>query len=845
MSDRYGLLAKSLSEAKLRQLYEAELLTDLEVSTRVSAELGVEPFHERAVARLRRLWGIESITSRQRRERREGRAGPSLDGLTPAALRDLYSRMGDAAIAKHFGVQKPAIRRLREMWGIEGISKTERTVSTVDLTDEQKEVVLGCMLGDGCLLKGGVFKLGHAYHQYEYLKRVHEILAPLSHPMRYEEKEMPESGECRSGFVFKTDAHPLFLTLRQLFYPRPLEKRIFPAPVLETLTPRSLAFWYFDDGSLQEGGLPSFALGDIGEVSANEVIEIVGRRFGFEAYYSPRSKPTCQIMALRSSSAGRLFEMVSGFATPDMLHKLPERYWPKNLRPLPKIQTSEPISLPKNLVEPCHAWDPSAPDLMLVEEITAFWRSAGFPHHVARVEDLRTLSLLELEHVLQGGVLKHRQIGQSSCQAFMPHIWDAHSDGARSPAEMFRDEEELREIVHSSLDRGFVPNAAGIRRGLRYQRLSGVYNFRPSVAKVLVDRYCPPGGIVYDPCGGWGGRLLGTLLSGARAKYVACEPSTKTFRGLLELSQWIGHYVPGAGERVMLHCLPAEEFEPPAGIDLVMTSPPYWRQEHYANEDTQSSARYGTYKVWLERFWKVVVERAVRSLAPGGWIVLNVDDFTNRGVRYGLVADTVAICKSLGLGEPDRMAYAMPSPVKQDNCEWVLAWCRRGALVEPVIRHVPLEVVTPLPERPERELVRLCEECGRKFHTQRSDTLYCGEACGARARRKDRRKQHPAKDHRIFTCQNPSCGIEFRVALAGGRPKFCPKCAVETLEAEDLRRRTKTCEYRHCGRQFVDFSPKNGAKFCHEEHRRREKMFRSGAIGSVQDFRKPDPVLCV
>lgn len=114
---------------------------------------------------------------------------------------------------------------------------------------------------------------------------------------------------------------------------------------------------------------------------------------------------------------------------------------------------------------------------------------------------------------------------------------------------------------------------------------------------------------------------------------------------------------------------------------------------------------------------------------------------------------------------------------------------------------------------------------------------------GARARRRDQRRSSPAKDHRIFTCQNSACGGEFRVALDGGRPKFCSKCSVASMEAGDLQRRTKTCEYRHCGRQFVDFSPKNGAKFCHEEHRRREKMFRCGDVQSVGDFRKPDPVL--
>lgn len=835
---RYGALSKNLTEDRLRSLYTKDLRTDLEIGELIASELGFEePFHERAVARLRKRWGIETLTARQRREHLEGRSSPSLDDLTPAALRDLYSQMGERQIAKHYGVSKPAIQRLRRLWGIEAISKTERSTSVLSLTDEQKEVIIGCMLGDGHLLERGVFKVSHAYHQYEYLKRVREILHPLSGPMAYEEKTMKGSGEVRAAFGFRTSQHVWLKAMRKMFYPE--GKRVFPAPLLDSLSERSLAFWYFDDGTLYDGNLPAFALGDVDEATVENTIRALGGRFGFDTYLSPRSTPTCQIVSLRSASAGRLFEIVAPYATADMLHKIPERYWPKGVRREPKIQTSEHTSLPKDLRERALSWEPEDDDL--VEDLFRFWRKAGFPFHVARPEDLSTLTRIELDHVLQKDILKARQVGQSSCQAFMPHIWSARNAGhGRSPKELFEDDDALRLSVKRALKSGKVPNAAGMRHALRY-KLSGVYNFRPSVAKVLVDRYCPQGGTVYDPCGGWGGRLLGTLTSSARARYVACEPSTQSFRGLRELAQWVDRYIPGAADRVEVNCVPAEEFEPPAGVDMILTSPPYWKQEHYADEYTQSSARYGTYEEWIEKFWSVVVRRSVRSLAPGGWLVLNVDDFVYRGVRYNLVEDTVAICVDLGLGQPDRIRYAMPSPVKTDNHEWVLAWCRRGSLGNTQEPGPPLEVQTHVPAKPSREIVKECEECDAKFYSTRKDAKFCSQLCGSRNRR--RRGKKPRKEHRVFTCQNEACGKTFEVPLSGGRPKLCPVCRVEEMEADELRRRTKICAYRHCGRDFVDYSRQNSAKFCHEEHRRREKLLRQGAVASVEGFRKPDPVL--
>jgi hypothetical protein len=834
MATKYGMLSKALDEMKLRRLYKEDLLTDAQIAAKVAADLGLETaFSDVAVARLRKRWGIGPITPRQRRERQEGHAGPSLDDVTPAILRDLYSRMGERQIAKHYGVKKSAIQRLRKLWGIEAISKTERSTSVVELTEEQKEVIIGSMLGDGHLLERGIFKVTHAY-----LKHVHDILSPISRPMFYEEKQMHDSGEVRAGFGFRTDQHVWLKAMRRLLYPN--GEKVFLPSIIESLTERSLAFWYFDDGTLEDGGIPAFAVGDFSEEQAQEIAEGLGRRFNLRIYVTTHH-PTCKMVKIRAASARRLFEIVAPHITPDMLHKLPERFWPKEVRPLPKIQTSERISLPKELRERCKAW--AKGDNQLVDDLLAFWRGAGFPYHVARPEDLSTLARLELGHILQRDTLKARQVGQSSCQAFMPHIWDAHNAGSRvSPKAMFDDDTELRRVLEGVLERGQVPNAAGVRRGLRY-RLSGVYNFRPSVAKVLVDRYCPEGGTVFDPCGGWGGRMLGALTSSAKARYIACEPSTKSFQGLHELARWVDRYVPGSEKRVELSCVAAEEFEPPPGVDMVLTSPPYWKQEHYADENTQSSARYGTYEVWLERFWKVVVERAVRTLAPGGWLVLNVDDFIYRGVKYNLVEDTAAIGIELGLGQPERIRYAMPSPVKADNCEWVLVWCRRGALAEEQEFREPVEVVMPLPERPQKEIVKVCEGCTRQFHASRTNNRFCGESCATRARRRAQRRRHPRKDHRVFTCQNESCGQDFKVSLTGGRPKHCPKCRVEMMEADEFRRRTKTCAYRHCGREFVDYSKQNSGKFCHEEHRRREKLLRRGEVGSVQDFRKPDPML--
>lgn len=424
----------------------------------------------------------------------------------------------------------------------------------------------------------------------------------------------------------------------------------------------------------------------------------------------------------------------------------------------------------------------------------------------------------------------------------MPHIWEAHTYGDhRSPMALFEDDGKLKEVLTQILDAGNVPNATKLRCRLRYYRLTGVYNFRPSAAKALVDRYCPPGALVWDPCAGWGGRLMGASLSSNKVRYIGCDPSSGTVRGLHELKTWMDEYVPGLDRRVEIYPVPAEDFDPPSGLDLVLTSPPYWKREHYSDEDTQSANRYPNYHVWLDNFWRPVLSKAVRALKVGGWLALNVDDFTINGVHYSFIEDTVRIVESLGLKETERLTYEVPSPVKKANTEVVLSFCNVPEAVPHPTSPTPIEVVEPEKQPKARVIhIHICPVCKKKYETLRRDTVYCTGVCAARVRRRRQKDAHKLKGYRDVTCQD--CEGGFQIPVTGGVPKRCPKCAAVFKETDDLERRTKRCSYRECGWEFVDYSSNNSSKFCCEEHRRREKLLRLGKVDGAEQFRLDDPV---
>lgn len=114
-----------------------------------------------------------------------------------------------------------------------------------------------------------------------------------------------------------------------------------------------------------------------------------------------------------------------------------------------------------------------------------------------------------------------------------------------------------------------------------YKDFMLVSMFKPWVAKYVYDKLLPDGGIVIDPCIGWGGRFLGTLDS--NIEYIGFDLNPLAVESIKEMREFIGSRV---------------EFEPEFSVadastkvwpkgDLLFTSPPYDDTEFYHGLEAQ------------------------------------------------------------------------------------------------------------------------------------------------------------------------------------------------------------------------------------------------------------------
>lgn len=299
----------------------------------------------------------------------------------------------------------------------------------------------------------------------------------------------------------------------------------------------------------------------------------------------------------------------------------------------------------------------------IVNTIFCYWRKRGFPYYDKyklktnrEIDRLYNFDTREL--VLPNNHLQQNMLGLATANAFHPQMWSIQCNNAKSPMEVFMDDDDFKNVIRKRIQYGndatFAPYL--IRKSIKIFGSQSVSNFRPTVAKWVYDNYCPMDGDVLDPCAGYGGRMFGAYCSKNVKKYIGVDPSVDTCENNREFSDVIRKNLSGLFEcdkRVEIVAQPFEDCVLGDRFDLVFTSPPYFDTEKYTDfNETQSYIRYPKYDLWVSGFLSPLIEKSYNYLRPGGYLVLNV----GQEQKSDLYQDTVRIGNSF-FGEPEEIYY--------------------------------------------------------------------------------------------------------------------------------------------------------------------------------------------
>ena len=212
--------------------------------------------------------------------------------------------------------------------------------------------------------------------------------------------------------------------------------------------------------------------------------------------------------------------------------------------------------------------------------------------------------------------------GMKLCQHFFPNFWKIKNIKGVSFEDCWQNEELMTKVHNWGLQSMSRLWLSWIRRAVYLA--GGLPNssfYRPHFAKQIIETYAPNSeGTLFDPCAGWGGRMLGTVAAGW--KYISCEPNKETYNNLQKLIAFLD-----IDDQVEIYNMPVEEHKYKDEYNIVLTSPPYFNLEVYTQEINQSYYRFLEYNTWKERWFIPLIEESIQNLSENGYSCWNVMNF--------------------------------------------------------------------------------------------------------------------------------------------------------------------------------------------------------------------------
>jgi hypothetical protein len=272
-------------------------------------------------------------------------------------------------------------------------------------------------------------------------------------------------------------------------------------------------------------------------------------------------------------------------------------------------------------------------------------RENGFPYYEVPSPDAVIRSVITATKYLEKQSIDSELIatahGNTIATAFFPHIFRVRMGDRCSPEDVFFDDDKLRAALTKAVHRHDHISDRVIRTAVSlYGGARAVSNFPPMIAAKLYRRFAGDDAVVYDPCGGWGGRMLGAAIAPNIRHYICTEVSKLSVIGLEQLAGNLTSFITSDVIEA-----PAETFCELSDIDMVFTSPPYFDHEKYSDDQDQSYIKYPTQNEWVDGFLFPLIKNALRMLRSGGVLALNIADVPTFSM---LTATTMRLALEVG-----------------------------------------------------------------------------------------------------------------------------------------------------------------------------------------------------
>lgn len=185
--------------------------------------------------------------------------------------------------------------------------------------------------------------------------------------------------------------------------------------------------------------------------------------------------------------------------------------------------------------------------------------------------------------------------GRVITSQFFKHFWHASPKRSLKLPLAFDDPSIIYDCLKTSIKEKESLSFERLLREINfhYSKFGRVSLFAPGLARTIIRMFNVSGKRIFDPCCGWGGRLLGAYFEGC--SYLGCDVSPLTHGCLHNLANRLNYSVD-------IQCNSCVDIEWPES-DFILTSPPFYDVELYVGGD-QAWRTVKSREDWIESFVK-------------------------------------------------------------------------------------------------------------------------------------------------------------------------------------------------------------------------------------------------
>lgn len=547
-------------------------------------------------------------------------------------LYDLYCEQKKSAIqiGDILNLNNKTIKKYLDFYGIKTRNRYEGQMlhfldgeSISPLTESEIEVIEGEILGDGCLSmdeeRNKNFIYRHSCKYSEFILWIQTLLPNV----RWPEKGLSTRKDSKTGKIYygvSSKIHPDFSKIHERFYIYSEEKKryIKRIPKDLILTPVKLLHWFLGDGCLWREkekkklwhifySTQGFDFDDLELIVKPQMVKM-----GIDCKIKKgKSGPALIIYA---KSFERLYETM-GFESPVNCYNYKFEIVQDKFEHLIK---------PKKLI---------TEGLSKEESVSTYfrhYRKNGFPFSLISLQNRKNafsrLKDLNSKDIVDGDLIEISKKGIRLVNFYHKHMFAIKTKGRKnSVIDIFNDDEKLKNVLEKVYERHGKISDYNVRATLTLSSTYKPFNFRPLLAKYIVEKYSQDNDNVLDPCSGFGGRLIGCMSVPNRI-YYGVEPEYATYDGLKKMAEDLDFE-----DRINIQNTNFEKSSfKDEDFSLIFTSPPYYDVELYGpGNKKQSHVLYKTYHDWKIGFLSAFIQKSYNLLKDDGYFCIVVNNTAN------------------------------------------------------------------------------------------------------------------------------------------------------------------------------------------------------------------------